>query len=82
MQIKIISEFYFTGIWSPGMQHSPPPPISADKPKQVDQGFSSLKDGPSMWTPGGVSSSPVKKEYRSVKPDFSKQSPEKKSQVT
>ena len=65
------------------MQHSPTPPVVADKPKQVVPGPSStLKDVPSVWTPGGGGTpSSVKKGYRPIKPEFSKPSPEKKSQV-
>ncbi|KAK3610684.1 hypothetical protein CHS0354_028075 [Potamilus streckersoni] len=52
-----------TGIWSPGMQHSPPIPSSIHSGRESPN----LKDLAPVWIPGGGSVI-SKKEYRPVKP--------------
>ena len=65
-----------SGIWSPGMQHSPP----TQRKSPATHESPSLKDVPRMWTPGGTPGA-TKKEYKPIKIETVKQPSERKTSV-
>ena len=63
-------------MWSPGIQHSPPPTRQSPAGRESP----SMKDVPGMWAPGGTPGSD-KKDYRPIKPEAFKPPPEKKHHI-
>jgi hypothetical protein len=63
--------FYITGVWKPGIQHSPQAPSFTEKSQTEGNQSPSLKEIPQRWSPGGPSNT-AHKGYRPIRTDFSR----------